>query len=100
VYGGTCTTTERELDVTPPSKLLPLAALALLGLLAGVGQLQHSSVMASPVCAGATTYEASIGEHDLGPVCAPYASTTTCNYQQFGLAPTLAVTTSVCVPRP
>jgi len=86
--------------VTPPTKALPFAALAALGLLAGASQLQHSSVQASPVCASATTYEASIGEHDVAPLCVPYASTTTCNYQQFGLAPTLAVSTTVCVPRP
>ena len=94
------TATERELDVTPPARSLPFAALALLGALAGAAQLQHSAVLASPICAGATTYETSVGEHDVGPTCIGYLGTTTCNYQQFGLAPTLAVTTTVCVPRP
>ena len=58
------------------------------------------SLSASPVCVAVTTYETSIGEHDVTPPCAPYPFTTTCNYQEFGLEPTLAVTTTVCVPRP
>ena len=86
--------------MTPPAKALPFAALALLAVLAGAGQTQRSSVATSYICAGATTYEASIGEHDVGPKCIGYVGTTTCNYQEAGIAPTLAVTTTLCVPRP
>lgn len=86
--------------MSPLSRKNTLAALALLGL-AFAGVQQHgSTVLASNVCASATTYVVGVGEHDVPPVCVPYNNTTTCNYQQFGLAPSIAVTTSVCVPRP